>query len=144
MIAYTCPVASNLPTKSLVITNEHLYVLVKYHSLTKEGPLWNVRPPPSLASIGLKLVWKSSHLAQALQIGNSHCLARLRLWWDWFTHTTSCKHDVTHYLHCFASQYWCLQCRPTPPFEPNVRCAAHGPFLQDYGIYHRTGFDCTV
>ena len=25
------------------------------------------------------------HPAQALQIGNSHCLISLRLWWDWFT-----------------------------------------------------------
>ena len=72
-------------------------------------------PPPSLALIsfwGLNLIWKNAHLAQALQIGNSHCLAGLRMWWDCFTHSTSCKlhciytrtrclvHDVTHYLHC--------------------------------------------
>ena len=90
-----------------------------YRSLAKEGPLWIVRPSPSFALIsclGLKPIRKNTHLLQALQIGISHCLASLRKWWDWFTHTTRCKlhcctvvytstgilaHDVMHYLHCF-------------------------------------------
>ena len=41
----------------------------EYHSLTKEGPLCIVCPSSSFASIscwGLKLTWKSAHLAQAL------------------------------------------------------------------------------
>ena len=44
-----------------------------YCSIAKEDPLWNVCPSPSLTLIsfwGLKLIWKSAYLEQALQIGN--------------------------------------------------------------------------
>ena len=44
----------------------------------KEVPLWIVHPPTSFASIsywGLKHIWKSAYLAQALLIGIFHCLA---------------------------------------------------------------------
>ena len=54
-----------------------------YRSVAKMGPLWIVRPPPNFATISfcsLKLTCKSAHVAQALQIGNSHCLTSLRLW----------------------------------------------------------------
>ena len=99
----------------------------------------------------LKLIWKRAHLAQALQIGNFHCLDSLRMWWAWFTHTTRCKlhcctvvytstrclaHNVVHCLyyivHCApcSAQYWGLQCRPTPQF---VGTLPMGPFLGDYG-----------
>ena len=40
-------------------------VIILYCSLTKEGPLWNVHPSPSFPSEGLKLIWKTPHLAQA-------------------------------------------------------------------------------
>ena len=40
---------------------------------------------------GLKLIWKSTHVVQALQIGNSHSLASLRMWWDLFIHTARCN-----------------------------------------------------
>ena len=70
---------------------------------------------------GLKPIWKSARLAQALQTVISHCLARPfspppRMWWDWFTYTTRCllhsctmvytstkclAHHVTYYLHSF-------------------------------------------
>ena len=53
-------------------------------------------------------------------------------------------HDVTHYLHCFVhfvvcTQYWYLECRPIPLFEPNVTCAAHGPSFAKlrYILYFR-------
>ena len=53
-----------------------------YRSLTNEGPLWNVCPFPSLASIfflRFELTWKSAHLAQALQRGNFHCLDNVQI-----------------------------------------------------------------
>ena len=49
-----------------------------YRSLAKEGLLWIVHPSQSFASIscwGPKQIWKSAHLAKALQIGIFHCLA---------------------------------------------------------------------
>ena len=73
----TSPVPSPkaaLPTATAPI---YLIILSEYRSLAKEGPLWIVCPSSSFALIsywGLKFIWKSTHLAQALQIGISHCL----------------------------------------------------------------------
>ena len=71
-------------------------------------------PIPQFCSCwGLKLIQESAYLVQPL---TSHCPVSLRIWWDWFTHTTRCKlhsctvvctstrclvHDVTCYLHHF-------------------------------------------
>ena len=118
-----------------------------YRSLTKEDPLWNVRPFPSLASIsfrGLKLIWKSAHRGLALQIRNFHCLDSLRMWWAWFAHATRRKlhcctvvytsprclaHDVTHYLHYFA-HFVVLNMMPAVLAHPPVwaLCKVHCPW----------------
>ena len=122
-------------------------MIYNYHSHAKEGPLRNIHPFPSLASVsfwGLKLIWKSTHHALALQIGNFHCLDSLRMWWAWFAHTTRCKlhcytvvytstrclaHDVTHYLHYFA-HFVVLNMMPAMSAHPSVwaLCKVHHPW----------------
>ena len=75
----------------------------------------NIIGPGSAASIFERQIIIAS------AFGNYHSLAKggplwiVRMWWDWFAHTTRCKlccctvvytntrclaHDVTHYLHC--------------------------------------------
>ena len=61
--------------------------------------MWVIYPLPHPLNFlliswwGLKLnfIWRSTHVAEALQIGKSHSLATLRMWWDWFIHTARCN-----------------------------------------------------
>ena len=89
----------------------------------KRGPTMDCLPIPlfAISCWGLKLIWKSVHLAQALWIGISHCPASLKMWWwDRFTHT---KVQITklhsgllgqdawptvtcHALFALSTQYW--------------------------------------
>ena len=104
--------------------------------------------PQFSLDFGLKLIWKRAHLAQALQIGNFHCLDSLRMWWacSWLTQTTRCKliitllHSGLHYYKVLSPRCHALfallvlntdACNvgPPPQFEPNVRFTADGPFF---------------
>ena len=77
------------------------------HSLTKEGQLLTIRPSPSFALIsnwGLKIHLKECPPRASIANRNSHCLTCLRMWWDWFTHTTRYK------LHCCTVVYTNTRC----------------------------------
>ena len=66
-------------------------------------------------NIPTMIIWKSTHLAQALQRGIFHkpeCMVRLVYMHtyttvsEFYTSTRCWTHDVTHYLHCFNAYYY--------------------------------------